>query len=119
MSQKKTQTFNEGVVRIYATADNSEPGNMPTDGLTLKVTLRYDERTVGIHRYNQAMQNDIKVDRLLRCPWIDGVSTQDIAIPIDEEQYEIKQVQYPKDVVPPSMDLSLEKVKHRYDIKAI
>lgn len=119
MRRKKTQiqTYNDGDVKIYKTTDDAEAGDMPTDKPVFKETLRYEEQKVGIFRYNQGLQNDIRVDRLLRCPRRQGVSSQDIAIPIDGEQYEIKQVQYPKDVAPPSMDLSLEKVKHKYDIE--
>lgn len=113
MIRKQSQTFNDGVVKIYSVENNAEAGNMPKSGLTLKETLRYDELTVGIKRFYTAMQNNIKIDLLLRCPRKRSISTQDIAIPIDGEQYEIKQVQYPKNVVPLSMDLSLEKVKHK------
>lgn len=112
----RKQTYNDGVVKIYGTTDVAEPGNLPVDGLTLKETLRYEERTVGIKRFYTAMQQDIKIDMLLRCPQRRGVATQDIAIPIDGEQYEIKQVQYPPNVVPPSMDLSLERVKEKHVI---
>jgi len=38
------------------------------------------------------------------------VSTQDVAIPNDGRQYRIVQVQYPEDVQPPVMDLTLEEV---------
>lgn len=115
MSQKQ-QTFNDGVVKIYSTENTSEPGNKPKEGLALKETLCYEERVVGIKRYYAAMQNNVRIDMVLRCPIRRNVGTQDIAIPIDEEQYKIKQVQYPPDVMPKSMDLSLERVDEKYEL---
>jgi hypothetical protein len=106
----ETQTYNDGVVKIYETSNTADPGNMPVEGLALKCTLRYDEKTVGINRYYIAMQNDIKIDRLVRCQKIESVTTQDIAVPNDGKQYKIRQIQYPEDVKPPSMDLSLERI---------
>ena len=116
MIRKQTQTFNDGIVKIYGTENAAEAGNMPVDGLTLKETLLYDERVVGFGRYYSAMQNNIKVDMVLRCQKRPGVATQDIAVPIDGEQYEIKQVQYPPDVEPPCMDITLEKVKVKHEL---
>jgi hypothetical protein len=39
------------------------------------------------------------------------VSTHDIAIPNDGKHYDIVQIQYPEDIEPPVMDLSLERIK--------
>lgn len=114
---QKTQTFNDGVANIYKIDNTAEPGNMPKEGLLLRVgEVRYKERTVGMGRFWSAMQTQAKVERLLRMPRIIGVSTHDIIIPIDGSQYEIVQVQYPEDVFPPVMDLSLERVSAAYDI---
>lgn len=115
---KKPQTFNNGVANIYTVGNIAEPGNMPKEGLTLKVgPLRYKERTVGMGRYWAAMQAQARVDMVLRVQRVRDVSTQDVAIPNDGKQYEIKQIQYPEDIVPPVMDLSLERIDAKYDIK--
>jgi len=114
----KPQTFNDGVVNIYTVGNIAPDGDMPQEGLTLKVgPLRYKERTVGMSRFWTALQNQVQVDMLLRVPLIRGVSTQDVAIPVDGQQYKIKQIQYPEDVEPPVMDLSLERIDAKYDIK--
>lgn len=97
----KIQTYNDGVVKIYGTPN------------TLKGTLRYEERTVGIQRYNRGLQNGIRIDKVARCPSMQGIFTDDIADLTDGFRYEIKQVQYPKDVTPPSMDLSLQRLTSR------
>lgn len=115
--KQQTQTFNDGVVNIYSIGNISEPGNMPKEGLTLKVgPLRYEERTVGMGRFWTAMQAQVRVERILRVPRINSISAQDIAIPNDGNQYKIMQIQYPKDVEPPSMDLSLERVDTDYEL---
>ena len=114
---KKCQNFNDGVVRIYSVDNTAEPGEMPVDGLVLACSLRYEERTVGIIRYNAAQQSNIRVDRLLRCPLKSDVTTEYVAIPNDGKQYDIKLIQYPKDVEPPAMDLSLERRVTDYAIE--
>jgi cellobiose phosphorylase len=112
-----TQTFNDGVVNIYSVANIADAGKMPEEGITIKVSaLHYEERTVGMSRFYTAMQNQAKVEQMLRVPRIDSVSSQDVAIPNDGNQYKIIQVQYPKDVEPPVMDLSLERLEANYAI---
>jgi hypothetical protein len=113
----QTQSFNDGVVQIYTVGNIAQSGNMPKEGLTLKVgPLRYKERTVGMGRFWTAMQAQAQIAQVLRVPQIRSVSTQDIAIPHDGMQYEIKQIQYPEDVEPPVMDLSLERVEADYEL---
>ena len=120
MLQAKRQSFNDGSVKIYKVENTALPGDMPVDGLVLKQTLRYHERTVGMGRYYAALQNNIKVDFVIRCPEVRGLSDKDTDILVATlnggSQYEIKQIQYPEDVEPPSMDLTLEKVGENYDI---
>ena len=113
----KIQTFNDGVVDIYSVENIAEPGNMPHEGLISKyIGLRCEERTVGMARFWAANQNNVKIDTLIRVPRLRDVSTQDVAIlSIDNKQYKIKQVQYPPDVQPPVMDLSLERLEADYD----
>lgn len=115
-TQLKAQTFNDGIVSIYSVADISEPGGMPQEGLTLKRSLRYKERTVGISRFYSALQNNVNVSSVLRCPCLRNVSTQDIAIPNNGKQYAIRQIQYPEDIYPPVMDLTLERIEQTYAI---
>ena len=116
MLQSKPQTFNDGIVKVYVLTNTAAAGEMPKEGLTLKQTLRYKERTVGLNRYWTAQQANVTVKYVLRCPLIRGVSAQDIAIPNDGKQYRIVQVQYPEDVDPPVMDLTLEEITAKYDI---
>lgn len=114
---KQTQSFNDGVVNIYTIGNIAEPGNKPKEGLTLKVdNLRYGERIVGMGRFWTAQQAHAKIDQLIRTPQIRSVSTQDVAILTDGKQYRIIQIQYPGDITPPSMDLSLERLVTNYEL---
>lgn len=116
MSQK-TQTFNDGVVKIYEVTNTTPPGGMPVEKLTPKQTLRYKERTVGLTRRNFARQDNVVIKYVLRCPRLRDVSAQDVAIPNDGKQYRIWNVQYPEDSDPPVMDITLEEMEGEYDIK--
>ena len=110
----KTQTYNDGVVAIYDVDNAAEEGNLPQESLVFKERLRYEERTVGMRRHYAAMQAGVKVENVLRCPRRDNVSTQDIAVPNDGKQYAIRQIQFPHDVAPASMDLTLELAEKVY-----
>ena len=120
MLQSKAQTFNDGIVRIYKIENTASPGNKPVESPVLKKTLRYHERTVGVTRYYQALKDDVKVDLVLRCPKVRGISERKkdilVAVPEDGLQYKVGQVQYPEDITPPVMDLSLERLGTDYDI---
>lgn len=116
MLQNKPQTFNDGIVKVYDLTNTAAAGEMPKEGLSIKHTLRYKERTVGLNRYWTAQQANVKVKYVLRCPLIRWVSAQDIAIPNDGKQYRIVQVQYPEDIEPPIMDLTLEEITAKYEI---
>jgi hypothetical protein len=107
----KTQTFNDGIVVIYAISDDAPSGKMPIEKLTQKYRLNYDERTVGTQRFNLGLRNGYRVDMLLRCPLRPDVFAEVCAaIPIDGEQYIIRQVQHVRDAAPVCMDLSLERL---------
>lgn len=112
----KLQAHNDGVAKIYTVDNIAQPGNKPKDGLVLKHTLRYKERTVGITRVRLALQTGAEISYVLRCPRLRDVSSQDVAIPNDGRQYQITMVQYPEDINPPVMDLELERLEHDYEM---
>jgi hypothetical protein len=88
---------------------------MPKKKLEIKEqALHYEERIVGMSRFWAASQDNTKIERLLRTPKRMNVMRGDAAIPIDGLQYEIKQIQYPRDA-PLSMDLSLERLEATYE----
>lgn len=112
---QKRDEYNDGVVRIYDVINIAALGEMAIEGLSLKQSLRYRERTVGIKRFYSAKQNNAEVKYVLRVQRRRDVSSQDIAMPNDGLWYRIDQVQYPEDR-PMDMDLILVDVQQKYKI---
>ncbi len=113
---KNTQSYCDGVVRIYSAHNAGKPGEAPRPVLRPEVTLRYEERTVGVTRHYEALRAGDRVDLVLRCQRV-PVSALEIAIPNDGKQYQITQIQHPRDVEPPCMDLALRRLDKDYDIR--
>ena len=108
--------FSDGIANFYSVNNGAEQGNFPVDVFKHKGKLRYAQLKVGITRFYAAMQNNVKVATVIRCPLQRSVSTQDIVITSDGEQYRVIQAQYPDDIKPPVMDLTLERVTAKYEI---
>lgn len=105
-SREITQGYADGIVKIYTTADSASPGRRPVVDMTLRETLRYENQRLGINRYYAALQNQIKISRVIRCP-ARPVTTQDLAETEDGKTYRIDMVQSVPGVYPASMDLTL------------
>lgn len=116
-SHEVTQPFNDGVVDICALKDGAQPGYRPVPMLVVKGTLRYQERYLGINRLYSGRQNQVDIQRILRVMKVPGVSSQDVAITEDGQQYRIDSVQNVLDVYPPCIDLTLAKVEQKYEVK--
>lgn len=82
-------------------------GKLPKVELVPKISLRYDERKVGVDRYYKALQNQIKVERVIRVQDAAPITNQDVAITEDGKQYRIQHVQTVPGVYPRSVDLTL------------
>ena len=107
-----TQNYNDGVVVIIAVVDTAQPGYQPQPGdPQVKYILRYEERRLGIQRYYSSLQNQIQLDRVIRVPRVDGITTQDFAVTEDGQGYRIDLVQSVMDVYPPSLDLTLTQIE--------
>jgi hypothetical protein len=116
MDNKKLQTYNDGTLNVYSVSNEADSGDRPIKKLTLKVGfLRYEERTVGVTRLLVASNENSRIEQLLRIPRLDFVNSGDAIIPNDGKPYEINKIQYPKDVLPPSMDLSLVRLEGTYE----
>lgn len=112
-----TQPFCSGIVSVYSVRDTAVTGYQPKETLTLKLSLRYDERRLGIQRYYDAMQNQIQVERVLRVPRTGNINSQDVAITEDGRQYRIDLVQDASGVYPPSLDITLTKIEQEYEVE--
>lgn len=109
------QTFNDGVCSISRVKNIAEPGDKPKEGLETKYSrIPFESRAIGIQRFYQAMQADVKISDLIRIPYKMNISTNDICV-IGEKQYRIKLVQAIKDTLPASTDLTLERLEVAYD----
>lgn len=106
-----SQRYNDGVVRIYSVEDTAAPGYAPVETPTLKITLRYEERRLGITRYFSGAQNQMQIDRVLRVQRAGKITSQDIAVTEDGQNYRVDLVQSVPDVWPESMDLTLSKIE--------
>lgn len=113
--RSNVQYFSDGVCRIYSLVDGGyDSKGKPKKALRLKGSLRYNEMTVGIARYDRGKARDVEITRVLRTPRKLDVSSQDICED-NGVQFRIDQIQYPKEAVPACMDLSLVKVAHNYE----
>lgn len=108
-SNEVTQSYNSGVVTVYAVTDSARPGYQPVEQLTEKIKLRYEEQRLGLQRYYDAMQNQIQVERVIRVPRAGQITSQDVAETEDGRRYRIDLVQTVDGVWPPSQDLTLVK----------
>ncbi len=114
-----TQGFNSGIVKIYKTVNSAQPGHKAAEQLkNSPVTLRYDEQRTGVTRFYAAKQNNIQIDRVIRCPRVSGIDTQDVAVTEDGMQYRIDQIQVVKNVWPACVDISLVKIVQRLEVAA-
>lgn len=111
-----SQSYNDGVVTVYAVTDSGPPGGLPVEKPVKKVVLRYEERRLGLQRYYAGKQNQVEVERVLRTPRRRDVSSQDLAVTEDGVKYRIDLVQSAADVFPPSMDLTLTRIDQNYDV---
>ena len=115
-SNQVSQSFADGLVKIYLVKDVAEPGYTPVEMLSFKISLRYDEQRLGITRFYSGQQNQSQIERVIRVPRAGNVSNQDVAITEDGHKYRIDLVQAVMDVYPPSVDLTLARLDQDYEV---
>ena len=115
-SNRITQPYNDGLVKIYSVVDVAAPGLRPVEKLHLKGAFRYEEQRLGIQRYYSGQQNQVSIERVVRVPKANSISSQDVAITEDSHQYRIDMVQKVDGVWPPSLDLTLARVDQDYEV---
>lgn len=113
-SKRPAEVYNDGVVKIYAVTDGAQAGLLPRPVLSLRETLHYQERRLGVQRNYQAAQNQIQVERLIRVPRpLAPITSQHVAVTEDGRQYRIDLVQEVLDVWPRSLDLTLARYEQQ------
>lgn len=110
MKKPPIQPYKDGIAKVYQMKNASERGNMPTMKAALVYSLPFDRQMVGMGRYYQGLQSGMKIVEKIRTPRRPDVMLEDaVTLNGGTEQYTIKQIQFPPEVEPPSMDLSLER----------
>lgn len=99
------EAFNDGLCSLCVMDDDGNPGME-------RERLRYQERTVGVRRHYEAMTAKVQVDRLIRVPFRDWLTSEYLVV-IGGEVYEIGQVQVIPDSLPKCNDLSLRLIRQR------
>ena len=112
-----TQRYNDGMLTVYDLTDRAAPGYQPKPQLTQKISLRYEERRLGIQRYYAAAQSQQRIERVVRVPRTGKVSAQDVVMTEDGRQYRIEMVQIVPDVYPASVDLTLSRIEQIAEVK--
>ncbi len=110
------QSFNDGIVAIYAVVDGAAPGRKPVMQLRPIGQLHYEEQKLGIKRYYTAMQNHVQVERVIRVPAGFNISPQQVAVTEDGAQYSINMVQTVREVSPSALDLTLACTVQKYEV---
>ncbi len=106
--RRKHYEFNDGIAEIYSVSNAAEVGERPKDKLTLKRKVRFKIRIVGVKRFYEAMQNQIRIDKMILIPMFPEVTTQDaVRLTSDSVLYRAEQVQQRPDTLPPTTQISL------------
>lgn len=107
-------SFNDGIADIYYVDNDADPGDRPEEKLIQKYSLRFQYHTVGMQRYYEGLQTDVKITNAVYCPFRKDVNAQDVVI-IEDRQYRIEQKQR-KDTRPVSMLLTLSDIEEAYEL---
>ena len=104
------QAFTDGKCIIGESRNLAAKGKMPDWQPVIKHELRFENRAISMNRRQEYLQHDMRIDKLIRCRRQRDMSTNYLAT-IEGEAYHIRRIDHPVGIMPPVMDLSLEKVK--------
>lgn len=115
-----SQSFNDGVLVVHAVTDDAQDGRRPVARLQPVVSLRFSNRRLGIERYYAGMQNQIKVERVVRVQRRAEINSQRVVILSDSPgtAYRIDLVQEVFNAWPDCYDLTLVKFEQRFEVIA-
>lgn len=102
-----TQSYNDGIVKIFRQSDIALPGYQPKIELSKIAELRFAEQRLGIQRYYAGRQNQLHIERVIRVPECVEITSQDVAVTQDGKRYRVDLVQSVQGVYPRSVDLTL------------
>ncbi len=104
------QAFTDGVCVISESRNLAAKGKKPDWQPVIKHRLRFSERAISMNRRQEYLQHDMRIDRLIRCRRQRDMSTN-YTVAIEEEGYHIRKIDHPVGILPPVMDLALERVR--------
>lgn len=110
-----SQTYNDGIVKIFTTSDGAPIGYQPVIRATPKHKLPFEEQRLGITRLFLGRQDRVEIEKVLRIPRI-NVSTQDLAQTHDGSWYRVNSVQSVDDVMPRSLDIALVAIEQKVEV---
>lgn len=110
-----TQSFNDGIVKIYSVQDDAKPGYKPVQKLSEKIILRFEEQRLGITRLYQSRQAQNEIEKVIRVPKAGDISAKDVAV-LEGKQYTIDTIQKVPDVYPPCQDLALVRIEQEIEV---
>lgn len=110
-----SQTYNDGIVKIFTASDGAKPGYQPVIQAKQKHKLPFEEERLGITRLYLGRQDRKEIEKVLRIPRI-NVSTQDLAQTHDGNWYRINSVQSVDDVRPRSLDIALVALEVKVEV---
>lgn len=111
-NEKISQSFDDGIIKIYRVTNAAPSGYAPRERLDLKVTLRYSEQRLGINRLYQARQNQTEIERVVRVLQSTvEITNRDMAETENGVQYGIESVQSVPDSYPKALDIALVRIE--------
>lgn len=113
---KPFEALADGIALICVVTNIAEEGDRPRDGLKKLHYLPFDYRTVGLARYIEGRQEDVKITSVISVPYRPDISTQEVVV-LGEAQYRIWQLQHISDTRPPTLKLSLERIVENYEFE--
>lgn len=113
---KPFESLSDGIALICTVTNIAEEGDRPQDGLKKLYHLPFDYKTVGLARYIEGRQEDVKITSVISVPYRPDISTQEIAV-LGETQYRIWQAQPIHHTRPPTLKLSLERITENYEFQ--
>ena len=112
-----TQTFNDGVARIYTVTDGAKTGYQPVLKASFAYRVSFCERVLGINRLFMGRQLRVEISKVLRIPRV-NVSARDLVQLHDGSWYSIDSIQSVDGIRPPSLDLSLVAESRKIEVIA-
>nr|DAL97509.1 MAG TPA: hypothetical protein [Caudoviricetes sp.] len=110
VSNKKNETFNDGMIEVCIVKDRSIIGNR------INKKIRYGNKVIGFSRFYKAKLASISVDKVISIPFVKVIQPTDLII-IGAEQYKITLIQDKYDTQPQSRYLTLERINTLYSDK--